>query len=46
VFTRSAPGAPLVWTGQVPARLDRLVGQAGLGLRASLGDAAEGGAPR
>jgi pilus assembly protein CpaF len=46
VFTRSAPGAPLVWTGQVPARLDRLVGQAGLGLRASLGDAAEGCAPR
>lgn len=38
VFARATPDAPLSWTGQVPARLDRLVGQAGLDLRPSLGE--------
>jgi len=37
VFAREAPGAPLTWTGQVPARLDRLVRQAGHDLRPVLG---------
>ncbi|MDH4147948.1 MAG: ATPase, T2SS/T4P/T4SS family, partial [Acidimicrobiia bacterium] len=33
LFTRAGPDAPLQWTGQIPARLDRTMRQAGTELR-------------
>ena len=36
LFRRDGPGAPLSWTGQVPARLDRVLRAAGLDARALL----------
>src|SRR4051812_17902339 len=38
VFTRNGTDAPLTWTGQVPARLDRWFRQAGQDLVAVLPD--------
>ena len=37
VFSRSGPHHPLVWTGQVPVRLQELFSQAGLSLHEVLG---------
>lgn len=36
VFARDAPDGPLVWTGQIPTRLERLLRQAGVDVREAL----------
>ena len=38
IFSRAEPGGPLVWTGQVPVRLERLLREAGTDLHQLLDD--------